>query len=84
MFFQPVEEVEEHLELLQEARDFVWSGLPARPFSRALMRFSPWVKQSTFQLLLASATKLLHPRFQGFWDRKLIGGVDPGSRWKRT
>jgi len=23
MFFQPVEEVEEHLELFQEARDFV-------------------------------------------------------------
>jgi hypothetical protein len=36
------------------------------------------------KLLLASATKLLRPRLQGFWDRKPAGGVDQGSRWKRT
>jgi hypothetical protein len=41
---------------------------------------APWQTK----LLLASATKLLHPRLQGFWERKLTGGVDPGSRWKRT
>jgi hypothetical protein len=36
------------------------------------------------KLLLVSATRLLRPSLRGFWDRKLAGGVDQGSRWRRT
>ena len=36
------------------------------------------------ELLLASATKLLRSRLRGFCESKRAGGVDQGSRWKRT